>query len=83
MDKHLKNGMGYGVIISLFLYKLHDEAKKIVKKSIFPDFFKLEVGQCMVTSGPNFSMLTVSNEKIKGTFALGTCPELSENVISF
>ena len=57
--------------------------KKMLKKSIFPDFFKLEVGQCMVTSGPNFSMLTVSNEKIKGTFALGTCPELSENVISF
>ena len=75
--------MGYGVIISSFLYKLHDEAKKMLKKSIFPDFFKLEVGQCMVTSGPNFSMLTVSNEKIKGTFALGTCPELSENVISF
>ena len=75
--------MGYGVIISSFLYKLHDEAIKIFKKSIFPDFFKLEVGQCMVTSGPNFSMLTVSNEKIKGTFALGTCPELSENVISF
>ena len=55
----------------------------MLKKSIFPDFFKLEVGQCMVTSGPNFSMLTVSSEKIKGTFAPGTCPELSENVISF
>ena len=55
----------------------------MLKKSIFPDFFKLEVGQCIVTSGPNFSMLTVSNEKINGTFALGTCPELSENVISF
>ena len=75
--------MGYGVIISSFLYKLHAEAKKMLKKSIFPDFFKLEVGQCMVTSGPNFSMLTVSSEKIKGTFAPGTCPELSENVISF
>ena len=59
------------------------QKKNKKKKIIFPDFFKLEVGQCMVTSGPNFSMLTVSNEKIKGTFALGTCPELSENVISF
>ena len=57
--------------------------KKLLKKSIFPDFLKLEVGQCMVTSGPNFSLLTVSYEKIKGTYAPGTCPELSENVISF
>ena len=54
--------------------------KKLLKKSIFPDFFKLEVGQCMVKI---LSMLTVSSEKIKGTFAPGTCPELSENVISF
>ncbi len=75
--------MGYGVIISSFLYKLHDEAKKIVKKTIFQDFFKLEVGQCMVTSGPNFSMVTVSNEKIQGTFAPGTCPDFPENAISF
>ena len=57
--------------------------KKLLKKSIFPDFLKLEVGQCIVTSGPNFSMLTAQMKKIKGTFALGTCPELSENVISF
>ena len=75
--------MGYGVIISSFFISSTMKPKKIVKKTIFPDSFKLEVGQCMVTSGPNFSMLTVSNEKIKGTFAPGTCPELSENVISF
>lgn len=75
--------MGYGVIISSFFISSTMKQKKLLKKSIFPDFFKLEVGQCMVTSGPNFSMLTVSSEKIKGTFAPGTCPELSENVISF
>ena len=31
----------------------------------------------------NFSVLTVSNPKMKGTFAPGTCPADYENVISF
>ena len=78
MLKNPENGMGCIVIISSFLYKLQDQAKKIAKKSIFPKKFELELGQCMVTSWPNFSVLTVSNKKIKGTF-----PEISENVISF
>ena len=37
----------------------------------------------MVTPGPNFSVLTVSNPKNKGTFAPGTFPEIYESVICF
>ena len=84
MLKNPENGMGCIVIISSFLYKLQDQAKKLQKNQFSPKKIELELGQCMVTSQPNFSVLTVSNKKkIKGTFAPGTFPEISENVISF